>query len=345
MQAAVYQGPGQIELCERPEPEPRPDNLIVEVTCCAICGSDLKLAVRGNPRFQPGRIIGHEMVGTVAHVGGEVEGFSPGQRVTLATTVGCGDCPCCDRGLSNLCPDAIRIGSGCDGAFAARLSVPAAAARRGNVVPVPESVPAEQAALSEPLSCAINGQELAGVESGHRVVILGGGPLGVLHAQVALATGADRVMVTQRSEPRLSMLRETKGIIAIDGAREDVEERVRQETEGLGADVVIVSAPTREAHLQAPGLVRKGGTVSLFASLPPDEAQIGLNSRDIHYGERRIIGSSDSRPEHVRKAVRLLSEGRLDVGPVITHRMPLERIHEGLELMKNKQCWKVLLQP
>ena len=345
MKAVVYQGPGRVELCERADPEPRADNLLADVICCAICGSDLKLAVRGNPRFSPGRIIGHEMVGTLSHVGSDVDGFSPGERVTLATTIGCGQCPYCRLGLSNLCEDAVRIGSDSDGAFAPRIAIPGIAARHGNIVKVPDEVPPEQAALSEPLSCAINAQEIAGLERGQRVVIIGGGPLGALHAQVALAAGAEKIMVTQRSEPRLSMLREMDGIIAIDGAHDDVEGRVRAQTDGLGADIVIVSGPTPEAHRQALDLTRKGGTISLFASLPPDEALVDFNSRDIHYGERRIVGSSDSRPEHVRKAVQLLADGTLDVGPVITHRLPLEDIHRGLELMKTKESFKVLLEP
>ena len=345
MEAVVYQGPGRIELCERPDPEPRQENLIADVICCAICGSDLKLATRGNPRFSAGRIIGHEMVGTLSHVGRHVDGFSPGDRITLATTVGCGKCAHCQRGLSNLCEDAVRIGSDSDGAFAPKVAIPGIAARHGNVVKVPDEVPTEQAALCEPLSCAINAQEIAGLRSGHRVVIIGGGPLGALHGQLALAAGAEKVMITQRSEPRLSMLRRMSGIIAINGANENVEQRVLAETDGLGADVVIVSGPTPEAHQQALKLTRKGGTVSLFASLSPDEAVVGFNSRDIHYGERRIAGSSDSRPEHVRKAVELLARGELDVGPVITHKMPLQEIHRGLELMKKKESFKVLLQP
>jgi len=345
MQAAVYQGPGRIELCERPHPEPRPDNLIADVTCCAICGSDLKLAIRGNPRFTPGRIIGHEMVGTLSHVGSQIEDFAPGDRVTLATTIGCGKCAYCRMKLSNLCKNAARIGSDSDGAFAPEVAIPGIAAFQGNVVEVPSHVPSEQAALSEPLSCAINAQEISGVRSGHRVVIIGGGPLGALHAQLALAAGAQKVMVIQRSEPRLSMLRKMADIMVIDGANEKVEARVRTETDGLGADVVIISGPTLEAHRQALDLTRKGGTVSLFASLPPDEALVGFNSRNIHYGERRIVGSSDSRPEHVRKAVELLAEGKLDVDPVITHTLPLHEIHRGLDLMKEKTSLKVLLKP
>ncbi len=345
MQAAVYHGPADIRLSDRPEPEPGPDNLLVDVTYCAICGSDLKLLLRGNPRFQTGRIIGHEMVGTIVHVGKELDGCAIGDRVTLATTVGCGRCRYCAMGRSNLCEDAIRIGSDYDGAFAARMSVPGIAVRNGNVVRVPESVPDEAAALSEPLSCAVNAQTLAGLGRGDVVLVVGGGPLGALHAQLARAKGAERVMIVQRSEPRLSLLKELEGVLVIDGKRGDLHEQVRDETAGAGVDVLMICAPSKEAHEQSIGLVRKGGTVSLFASLPRGDSDVTWNSRTIHYGELRVMGSSDSRPEHVREALRLLAEGSIDTAPIVTHKLPLSQIHRGFELMKAKECLKVLVQP
>jgi NADPH:quinone reductase-like Zn-dependent oxidoreductase len=153
----------------------------------------------------------------------------------------------------------------------------------------------ESAALAEPLSCAINAQELAGVRTGDRVLILGGGPLGALHAVLAKALGASEVMVVQRSEPRLSMLKSISGLTVIDGAREDVAQVVSEKTSGLGADVVIVCAPSKEAQEESLKFARKGGAISLFASLPKGEADITLDSRAIHYSELRIVGASDSR--------------------------------------------------
>lgn len=345
MRAVIYFGPGDVRICDRPEPQGRPDNLVAEVIYCAICGTDLKLATIGNPRFKTGRIIGHEMVGRIVHVGAETQGFAIGERITLATTIACGACRCCALGLGNMCPNATPISADYDGAFAAKISIPAVALAGGNVIKVPDNVPDEAAALCEPLSCAINAQELAGPGKGDRVIIIGGGPLGALHAELAGAAGAEKVMIVQRSEPRLSFLRKMSGLIVIDGAREDVAARVRDGTEGLGADVVIVCAPNREAQEQSIHYARKGGTVSLFASLPKDAADITLDSRVIHYGELRLVGASDSRPEHVRKAVELLAAKRIDVGPIITHTISLEEIHKGFELMKSKLSLKVLVKP
>lgn len=344
MKAAVYYAPGDIRVEDRPEPEPAGNNLLAEVLCCAICGTDLKLATIGNPRCHPPRIIGHELIARITHVGSQVGGFAVGERVTLATTVACGDCAYCDLGLGNMCPNAMPISYDFDGGFAEFLAIPPAAIAGGNVITVPDLVLDQFAALSEPLSCAINALELAGFKAGDSMVVLGGGPLGALHAELAKAMGASKVMVVQRSEPRLSLLRRLKDVIVIDGS-EDVEALVKAETRGLGADVVVMSAPTREAHESSIRLARKGGAVSLFASLPSGASQITLDSRVVHYGELRVVGASDSRPEHVAKAVKLMESGKIDLSAVITHKVALADIHEGLALMKNKQSLKVLVYP
>jgi len=153
------------------------------------------------------------------------------------------------------------------------------------------------------------------------------------------------VMIVQRSEPRLSLLRQLRDVRVIDGAAEDVAGVVKERTAGLGADVVIVCAPSREAQEHAIGLARKGGAVSLFASLPKGASDITLDSRLIHYGELRIVGATDSRPEHVTRVMGLMAEGKIDWPRLITHRLPLAEIHTGLELMQNKQSLKVLMNP
>jgi L-iditol 2-dehydrogenase len=345
MKAAVYYGPSDIRIEERPEPAPAANNLILEVSCCAICGTDLKLATVGNPRCHPPRIIGHEFVGRAVHVGSDVAGFAPGDRVTLATTLACGTCAYCALGLGNLCPNSKPISYDFDGAFARFVAIPPLALAGGNAIHVPASVPDEAAALSEPLSCVINSQELVGVKAGDRVLILGGGPLGALHAEVARALGAAEVMIVQRSEPRLSLLRRLPGVTVVDGANEDVLSIVQEKTGELGADVVIVCAPARDAQEEALRYARKGGAVSLFASMPKDAAGITLDSRAIHYGELRIVGASDSRPEHVEKAVRLLHEGKINVEPIVTHRVPLDALLDGIGLMEEKRSLKVMVYP
>jgi len=345
MKAAVYHSPGDLWVEDWPDPRPEPNNLVLRVLACSICTMDVKLATVGHPRCHPPRVVGHEMVGRIEHVGDRVEGFAVGERVTLATTLACGQCPYCALGLGNVCPNARPICCDFDGAFAQRVAIPELALAGGNVIKVPDHVPDTAAVLSEPFSCAVNALEAAGFQPGWRVLIIGGGPMGALHALLAQALGAQTVMVVQRSEPRLSLLRRLRGVRVIDGARENVLQVVKEATDGLGVDLVSVCAPTREAHERALRYPRKGGAVSLFASLPKGGADITLDSRAIHYGQLRITGASDSRPEHVQKAIDLMASGRLETGPVITHRLRLDELHVGIDLMRNKKCLKVLLDP
>jgi L-iditol 2-dehydrogenase len=345
MKAAVYYGAGDIRVEDHAEPAPTSENLIAKVRCCALCGTDLKLATIGYPRCHPPRIIGHEMVGEIVHVGSQVEGFTLGDRITLATTVSCGQCAYCALGLGNLCPNAQPISYDFDGALAEYLAFPPLALAVGNVIRVPDSVPDESAALSEPLSCAINAHQLAGLKAGDKVLILGSGPLGAIHAELAKAEGAAEVMIVGHSELRLALLRGLRNVLVIDGDHQDVAALVNERTNGLGADIVIVCAPAREVMEKSIQYARKGGAVSLFASLPKGAAEMALDSRTIHYGELRIVGSSDSRPEHVETAIRLMAEGKIDTRNIVTHRINLTNLHAGLDLMKNRRCLKVVVYP
>ncbi|HBE77886.1 MAG TPA: alcohol dehydrogenase [Firmicutes bacterium] len=345
MKAIVYYGPGDVRIENRPEPRPSEANIIAKVKCCAICGSDLKLATVGNPRCQPPRIIGHEMVGYITHTGSKVKDFKTGDRITLATTISCGSCYYCSIGRGNICPNSQPISNALDGAFAEYIEIPEFAIARGNVIKVPESVSDEAATLSEPLSCAINGQELAGVKNGDSILIIGGGPLGALHAELAKALGAKDVMIADNSEKRINLLRNLKNVFLINNASEDLNLLIKQRTGGLGVDVVIVAAPVKEVHEKSISYVRKGGCVCFFASIPQSSSIINIDSRIVHYGELRIVGVSDSRPEHVKKAIELLSEGKIDVKSIITHRIPIEDFDKGLKLMKNGDSLKVIVYP
>ncbi len=156
---------------------------------------------------------------------------------------------------------------------------------------------------------------------------------------------APSIMITELSESRLALLRKLKDVRLINASKEDISAIVKEHTTGLGADVVIICAPSRQAHEQSIQFVRKGGAVSFFASLAKGDSEIVLDSRAIHYGELRVVGVSDSRPEHVAKGVQMMAQGKIDLESLVTHRVSLEKIHDGLELMKNRQCLKVIVRP
>lgn len=344
MKAVIYGGVGCFELRDVPDPQLEPGGLLGRVVCCGICGTDYKLFHNENPRFPPGSILGHEFVAEIIAVGEGAEGFAVGDRVAMCTTVPCGECWLCERGLGNMCPKANCVSGAYQGAFAERIPIPAQALRMGNVVKVPQGLSSRAAALTEPLSCVINAQEEARVGEGMSVAIVGAGPLGCLHIEVARARGATQIFVVQRSRPRCTLAGGFDVDAVICTLDDDPAERVRELTGGRGVDRVIVCAPDRAAQEQSLQLACKGGVVSLFASLPKGASEIVFDSRIIHYGQIAVVGCSDSRAEHAVEALRLLESGAVDAGKIITHEVPLDRILDGIEIMKQKIGLKVFVR-
>lgn len=343
MIAVVYHGQHDVRVENVPDPIPGKDNIIVEVDCCLICGTDLKIWKIGNPKVIPPRILGHEVCGRIVHIGEGETSLKVGDRVVVATTISCGNCYYCKNGLGNMCNNTVCVGTTYDGAFAEYFEIPMKAAH--HLIKVPDGVASEAAAICEPLSCAINAQEIIGVGSGDSVVVIGGGPLGAIHAELAKARGAAKVILVGSSQERLKRLRKIQGIALVDGSRGDQVEQVKELTNGVGADKVIVSAPIKPAFQSAFEMVRKGGAISHFASLPKGDSEIVIDTRTIHYNEIRVAGVSDSRPEHVQKAVDYLNGGKIDTDAIITDRILLKDFMRGLEMMRDRTCLKVAVYP
>lgn len=344
MRAIVYGGPGRFDLCTVPDPRPEPGGLVARVEACGVCGTDYKLFFTENPRFPPGSILGHEFVATVVETGGEASDFCIGDRVTMATTVPCGACELCGRGLPNLCPSARCVGAAYQGAFAELIPIAAHAIRMGNVLKVPNGLSSAAATLTEPLSCVINAQEIARVGQGNSVAVVGAGPLGCMHVQVARARGAGPVFAVQRSKARCELAARFGPDAVICSEAEDPVDRIKALTGGRGADRVLVCAPDRAAQEMSIHLAAKGGVVSLFASLPKGASDITLDSRVVHYGQLAVVGCSDSTAAQAAEALRMLASGAVDAARLITHEFPLERILDGIEVMRQKTCLKVLVR-
>ena len=343
MKAVRFYDKGDIRVEDAPKPQLEAGGLLVKVEGCAICGTDIKMYLKGNPRIKPPQVIGHEFVGEIVEVGKDAAGYEVGERITMATSISCGSCAVCRAGFTNRCENLKPISYDYPGAFAEYIAVPPAGVRGGNAVKVPQSL-GEMAALAEPVSCAVNAQILAGVKAGDTVVVVGCGPLGAIHTQVAKANGATRVIVTERSANRLKLAEQLEIDEIIDASKTDPAEEVMKLTAGIGADVVMVTAPAVPAQEQALSMARKGGMINLFASLPKGGSELKIDARLIHYRELFISGASDSTPKHVEVAVRLLDKGLISKN-IITHRYPLEKFMDGLELMRNEEGLKVLMKP
>jgi len=345
MKAVVYYGPKDVRVETVPLPPCANGEVRVKVDACAVCGTDLKAYVHGNPRIKPPQIIGHEFTGLVETVGEQVDGLSIGQRVVMATSISCGECFYCARGWRNLCTAVAPMGFAYPGGMAEFVTIPARALEHGHVIEVPETVRPEHAALAEPLSCTVNSAENCVIGTGDTVVVVGAGPMGIMNACTARHFGAETIVLAEINETRLEQA-ETFGFERlVNPATADLRHIVMDKTSGIGADVVIVAAPVARPQEQALDMVRKRGTVCLFASLPVGASMLSVDSRLVHYGEIRVVGTSDSTPRHVRKAVELIAAGAFPAEKLVTHVLGLDDVSDAFELMQSGESLRVVLRP
>jgi L-iditol 2-dehydrogenase len=345
MKSVRYYGPKDIRIDEIPVPEIKTDELLVKIEACAVCGSDLKSFNVGNPRMKPPIVMGHEFTGTIVEAGTKVADFAINDRIVMATSVSCGDCLYCKKGWTNLCVNLAPMGFYFNGGMAEYTVIPSRAINNGHVVKVPNDLKADYAALAEPLSCAVNSIDKCDIQKGDTVLIMGAGPMAILNACVARYEGAGKIIMTEINEARLEQAAGFDIELLVNSAKEDVQEIVLNETNGMGADVVIVAAPAAQPQEQALSLVRKKGTVNLFASLPAGQSNLTLDSRLIHYNEIKVTGSSDSTAVHVAKAVEMLSDEKFPSAKIATHVLSLDDIHEAFDLMISGEALRVVLKP
>ena len=345
MLGAVFHGPGQLEVEEIPKPEISPGEVLVKVGANTVCGTDVRI-LRGEKTrgiAQP-VVLGHELAGHVAEVGTDVEGYEVGAPVVMAPAMACLHCFYCKRGLENLCLNKKIMGNIVDGGLAEYVRVPENAVRAGNLFVAGEDLPSEQLALAEPLACCINGQGNYRVEIDDAVLIMGAGPIGLFHLQLALLAGARTVIVSNRSETRRNFATELGANVTVDPTSEDLWEVVAEHTNGLGVDVAVICVGKPQLVNDALRVTRKGGRVNVFAGLAGDGwSEIEANL--IHYNELVLTGASDSKRRDYDTALRLIESGRIDAGRMVTHRFPLEETEKAIETSAEGDGIKVAVMP
>ncbi len=346
MLAVRFYEPGNLRAEQVAIPEPEPGELIVKSAVALTCGTDVKMYKRGHQLAKPPQIMGHEFAGTVSAIGKDVTKFSVGMKVVAANSAPCNRCFYCLLHQPNLCErlNESIIGFTWPGTYAEYVRVPERIVRQ-NTFQVPEGVPLETVASLEPLACVVHGWDLAkDLPAGGTTVIIGGGPIGLLHAQLARLNGARQVVLCDVVEDRL---KEAEGVgvdVTINSSNENLLARVRELTDGRGADMVVEAVGRRETWDAAPGLARKGGTVLLFGGCPSGTLA-SFEAEKIHYGELHVQGSFHHTPSSVERAFRLIVSGRVSIKPLISHEMPLERAEEALQLMGSGKALKIALRP
>ena len=346
MRAAMFHEPGDLRLQDVDEPTPAAGELKLRMHATATCGTDAKIYNHGHPRLDPPQVIGHELAGEVVEVGEGVTDWSIGDRVQVIAAVPCGDCWACEAGIAQVCPNQTSMGYQYPGGFAEYMIVPELVVRVCGVNRIPEDLSYAEASVTEPLACALNAQELARVGDGDTVVVMGAGPIGCLHVRLARSRGASKVFLTDINLDRLKMSADRVDPDAvIEGSGQVVIDRVKELTDGRGASVIITAAPSGKAQEDAIEMAAPQGRVSFFGGLPKDDPYIRCDSNAVHYRELSLIGANGSSPDHNRRALELIASGAVPVDDLITHRVPLERVHDAIQAVISGEAIKVVVEP
>ncbi|MFP3958670.1 MAG: alcohol dehydrogenase catalytic domain-containing protein [Spirochaetaceae bacterium] len=342
MQAVRLSKPEKLDVAEVGEPRPSAGEIIVRVGAAFVCGTDLRMYRNGNPHVAEGGSVtlGHEIAGYISEVGSTVTAYEPGMRVTVDPNMGCGVCDYCVSGNTQLCPQLRAIGIHLDGGFAEYVRIPAAAVQQGNVVRLPEHVTLDEAALVEPLSCVYNAAERCRTIPGDTVLVIGAGPIGLMHAKMHRMLGAGRIIVHDIKEERLALCRRLQPDLTTVG-REAPEDRIQQESGGRGADVTIVAAPSPEAQQLALRVTRINGRVVFFGGLPKSKEEVTLNSNLIHYRQLWVTGTTRQNLRHYRTTLNLIAAGQLTVRDLISSRFRLEDAQQAFEAAGSGQTLKI----
>lgn len=342
MKAVVLNAPDQIGLQNVADPDPQSGDVIIRVRAATICGTDIRIfRGRKTAGVRYPSILGHEFAGEIHDAGGH-PGLAVGDRVGLCPAIACGHCERCKRGLENLCAQGENIGYEIDGAFSELVRIPRRAVEAGNLRKLPDHMSFEQAAAIEPLACVLNGQNKVGLSSADTVVVLGAGPIGLLHVSLARVRGAARIICSDPNAQRRKAALACGADIVIAPEAEDVALRVRAETGGLGADVVICAIGIPSLARIATDLAAPGGRISLFAGFSKGEmAPMDVNA--IHYNELTVTGAFGLSRSDYDRAFDMVAGGRLDVKPLLTHRFALEDAIEAFAVAESGQAIKVVI--
>ena len=345
MLAASLRSAGTLTLEKRPIPALGPQDALLAVEATTLCGTDLRIATGQKTNgVTPGVVLGHEIAARVWRIGDEltagVDVPAPGTQVGLAPEIACGHCDACVSGRSNVCARMRLFGTGVDGGLADLVLVPEEALTC--ITPVTAEIDPPLLALAEPLSCCLRATSRLPITADSRVLVLGTGPIGLIHCALAVSAGA-RVMACGR-QARLEPARAMGAEVTTAAQGEELVREVLAWTDGLGADVVIIA-------VGAPGLVpiaaqcaRIGGHVSFFAGFPAGTmAQIDPNL--VHYRELTVSGSANATLDDYAAAVDALSSGRIDLSPLVTHEYVLSDVRDALEAVRTRAGLKIAVRP
>lgn len=341
MRRSVITAPGSLEIREIPIPDPGPDQVLVKVHSCAICTWEQRMYTGAEPMYPMAG--GHEVSGTVVKTGDQVFGLEPGDHVTVAGLNRCGQCESCRRGYDNICENMWKMrasdpipGPGGLGDYVLRLGK--------DCFKVDKQVPLEHVSLSEPLACVLRSVKRADLQAGEKVVIVGAGLMGLLHLLLAKSAGAV-VIVSEPNEFRQNKAREVGADYVFDPLKEDYVEKVKELTNGRGADVTFVCVAHHATVEPAVLASANDGKVLLYSSFHPKEKKIEVDPNIFHKKEVMLTGTMSQTRQDFFEASQLISNGNIDLTPVISATYGLDSLDEAFKAALSVETYRVVVNP
>lgn len=340
MKSCYYLGNKQFEVREEPIPSPGPEEVLVKVDSCGVCGTDVHIyhGDKGSAEVIPPVVLGHEFAGTVVSTGSRVTGLKAGDHVTVDPNIYCGKCHYCRIGKKQLCENLYAIGVNRNGGFAEYCVAP-----ETQCYLLDPEVPLEYGAMSEPLACCLHGIDQVNIRPGSTVCVLGGGAIGLLMVQLARLSGASKVILSEPVEMRRNIGLELGADAAVDPFHEDLPVRVRELLGAPGPDVVIECVGNPAAAEQALSITKRGTAVLLF-SVPRAGTSVPLSLDDVFHKELKIVGSLINPDTHGRSAA-LINSGRIRLDCIETHSFPIEKLEDAILMQQSDESLKVLVKP
>lgn len=331
MKAARLKGKLDVQVEEVAIPEIAADEMLLKVKSASLCGTDVRMYNNGykDVSEQNPLIIGHEFAGIIEKIGPEVKSnsYSVGQKVAIAPNIGCGVCDLCVSGQTHLCDDYDAWGVTMDGGFAEYVRIPAHAIEQGNIAPLDDDISFAEASLVEPLSCVYNGQKQINILPGDDVLVVGMGPIGLMHVMVCKLFGAGKVLVADLSEERLAKAKELfPDVYPVTG---DLKEGIEKIT-GKGVDVSIIAAPAAIAQSQSTEYMNMNGKILFFGGLPKDKEMVPLNSNTIHYKQLSIHGCTKQSVYDYRLCSKLVNDKRIPLDLIVSETYTIDQFDEAL---------------
>jgi L-iditol 2-dehydrogenase len=344
VKALVYHGPENLRVEDRHVRDPGPGEVLLRVRACGICGTDLRIASGAHRAYPDGtvRVPGHEIAGTLAAVGDGVD-LAEGATAFVAPNLGCGQCAPCRAGRVNLCRTPRALGITDDGGFAEFVLLDEQFVGQGNVLIADGELDAGSLALVEPLACALRGSTACAIDAGDLVVIVGAGPVGLMHLQLARLRGPRTVIVSEPSAARRDEAARFGADLTVEPA--GLARAVEEHSDGLGADVIVTAAPAPAAQQQALELAAPGGRINFFGGLPRDRSRDEVDTNMIHYRELVVTGTTANTNDDCLAALELVLSGTVDTASLIGSRQPLAEAGAAFDAARSGELMKVVVEP